>query len=666
LLGLGRFDLANGEFREAIDFFERAKSWAESLRDNNSLAESLLGLSSAYMGLRLMDRMKHCVDECIEFSYRHALPRVFVSALELRALYWLTSDLRAALADLERGLDVAISIRDKELEARTRIQLGKLFHLAGHYSTAHFHLDEGCKLAKEIENPPLIVDGRIFQAAALANRGNLEEAEHLALEAATIARQWYATFIVRNALMVLATVYKKRGKLTEAEQVCREILEMDDQVRQRQGREDYFKVSLGDANAIDHVLLQEILADQNRPVDFLEVSERGRARAFADLLRQRGVDEAAAEPVISIEALLSFARETGSTIVEYTVSTGQSWEPIPVRLAPQIFICVVSPQGSVQLRRWSETEDPLPRNPASKPRHRSPETVSRVLTFLEQDVPEASLELEDWSQLLIAGIEDLLPENPSDTVIFIPDVLLLEIPFAALLHSSGERLVDRHSIIVAPSIQVLVELRRRRREKNQGVSGALVVGDPDGTLEFARAEAREIAEMLDSEATIGEAATKDFVLAEMPKRRILHFATHGKYEDLGPLTIPGAIVLAPSGQRQTLLGSEEIRNLTLDADLVVLSACDTARGRLTTDGVIGLTRAFLAAGARTCIVALWKIPDDVTQILMSAFYEAYRGKIQGVPKEDKAGALQHAMIAARKHDENPKSWAAFILVGDRY
>jgi CHAT domain-containing protein len=65
-------------------------------------------------------------------------------------------------------------------------------------------------------------------------------------------------------------------------------------------------------------------------------------------------------------------------------------------------------------------------------------------------------------------------------------------------------------------------------------------------------------------------------------------------------------------------------------------------------------------------VALWKVPDQVTQILMVAFYEAYLGRIRGVPKDDKAGALRQAMIAARKYDDDPKSWAAFILVGDRY
>jgi CHAT domain-containing protein len=90
---------------------------------------------------------------------------------------------------------------------------------------------------------------------------------------------------------------------------------------------------------------------------------------------------------------------------------------------------------------------------------------------------------------------------------------------------------------------------------------------------------------------------------------------------------------------------------------VVLSACDTGRGRITGDGVVGLTRAFLSAGADTVIVSLWQVPDDATAALMVAFYEAL------AETDDKAAALQQAMVATRAQFPDPRNWSAFVLVG---
>jgi CHAT domain-containing protein len=120
---------------------------------------------------------------------------------------------------------------------------------------------------------------------------------------------------------------------------------------------------------------------------------------------------------------------------------------------------------------------------------------------------------------------------------------------------------------------------------------------------------------------------------------------------------PGVLALAPGGGEDGWLTAAEIAELDLQADLVVLSACDTGRGRITGDGVVGLTRAFLSAGADTVIVSLWQVPDDATAALMVAFYEAL------AETGDKAAALQQAMVATRAQFPDPRNWSAFVLVG---
>ena len=127
----------------------------------------------------------------------------------------------------------------------------------------------------------------------------------------------------------------------------------------------------------------------------------------------------------------------------------------------------------------------------------------------------------------------------------------------------------------------------------------------------------------------------------MPEAKIIHLATHGLLDYLKIfLGLPGggAVALAPSGEDNGLLTTEEILNLKLNAELVVLSACDTGNGKITGDGVIGLSRSLITAGVPSVIASLWSVPDAPTAFLMTQFYK----NLQQNP--DKAQALRSAML----------------------
>lgn len=108
-----------------------------------------------------------------------------------------------------------------------------------------------------------------------------------------------------------------------------------------------------------------------------------------------------------------------------------------------------------------------------------------------------------------------------------------------------------------------------------------------------------------------------------------------------------------------MLTASEILDLKLNAELVVLSACDTGRGRITGDGVIGLSRSLITAGVPSVIVSLWSVPNAPTAELMTEFYRNWPEK-----KLDKAQALRQAMLTTMKTHPNPKNWAAFTLIGE--
>jgi CHAT domain-containing protein len=199
---------------------------------------------------------------------------------------------------------------------------------------------------------------------------------------------------------------------------------------------------------------------------------------------------------------------------------------------------------------------------------------------------------------------------------------------------------------------------------------AIVVGNPampklppeygEGELTplaGAQKEAEDIAHMLNTKALLGKEATETAVKAKLSQAKIIHLATHGLFDDIQGLR--SALAFAPSEKDNGLLTAEEIldQKLKLNADLVVLSACNTARGRITGDGVIGLSRSLISAGTPSVIVSLWAVPDAPTAELMKEFYTNMFKK-----KLDKAQALRQAMLKFK--NKSPKNWAAFTLIGE--
>ncbi len=187
------------------------------------------------------------------------------------------------------------------------------------------------------------------------------------------------------------------------------------------------------------------------------------------------------------------------------------------------------------------------------------------------------------------------------------------------------------------------------------------IGQPPQPLDplpGAEKEAKTIARLLHTQALTGKQATKAAVERQMAGLRIIHLATHGLLDDLGEAGIPGAVALAPDGKDDGLLRANEVVKLNLNAELVVLSACDTGRGRITGDGVVGLSRAFITAGTPSIIVSLWRVEDNSAAFLMPEFYR------QLEKTHDKARALRQAMLKTMNQYPNPSDWAAFILLGE--
>ena len=182
---------------------------------------------------------------------------------------------------------------------------------------------------------------------------------------------------------------------------------------------------------------------------------------------------------------------------------------------------------------------------------------------------------------------------------------------------------------------------------------------PDFDLPFAEVEAKTIRNLYRDEGAdvmIGKAVTVDRWLAQKPERyRYLHFASHARVSDQEP--DQSRLLLADG-----MLDLPVIRRLRLTAELVTLSACETAMGRqVRGEGVVGLSHAFLSAGARSVLVSLWPVTDRSTARFMT---EVYRELHAGSPAAEALRSVRQRWIEADTVTSHPAYWAPFILLGD--
>jgi CHAT domain-containing protein len=166
---------------------------------------------------------------------------------------------------------------------------------------------------------------------------------------------------------------------------------------------------------------------------------------------------------------------------------------------------------------------------------------------------------------------------------------------------------------------------------------------------------------------IGADAREDRAKAEMGNYRVLHFASHGILDSVSPMYSHIVLSTDDKSNDDGLLEAWEIMRLDLKADLAVLSACDTARGKTEAgEGVIGMSWAFFVAGCPTTVVSQWKVDSASTADLMIEFHKNLVQRTQGPqPTWRKAEALREAMLVVMKNPKyrDPYYWAGFVVVG---
>ncbi|OGU70551.1 MAG: hypothetical protein A3H45_06020 [Ignavibacteria bacterium RIFCSPLOWO2_02_FULL_55_14] len=332
------------------------------------------------------------------------------------------------------------------------------------------------------------------------------------------------------------------------------------------------------------------------------------------------------------------------------------------------------------------------------------------LAGLVKSLREAIFSLGERDKFKVAStvlyqhlIEGVLPHVTGKELIIVPHDVLHYLPFHALLAPDGHYLIEKYPIYYLSSASLLQFVKEKRKAKGD-LSAVLAqagrvlafgnpdLGDPQKDLQFAELEAGEVRRLYPkSSVYVRKEATEERAKGLSSQYDILHFATHAELKDGDPLS--SAILLAKDGTEDGRLEVREIFGMDLYANLVVLSACETGLGKLSSgDELVGLTRAFIYAGTPSVVASLWKVEDSSTAALMASFYrnlrtmtkvealrqaqlELIRGQAssdllarRGVGGIGKLGEIPQAKPTSPTSSvvstSHPYFWAPFILVGD--
>ncbi|VEP17578.1 TPR repeat-containing protein [Hyella patelloides LEGE 07179] len=710
-LELGDYHQATQDLRIGVHYLQVSGNRDRSIQREIQQARIALGEAYLYLG-QYQPALTTLQSELNSTADSHLRRRVFnimgITQLEL-------AQYEEALASFEQALRVANIPGDRVGKAKTLENLGRAYHALGdrrkalkYYQQALgqlqsmgawgqqvFVLNRLGVLAGDLGLNNRALEylqqaegtlsssggaGRVITLINLGNyysrQGDLEAATEYLTEAFNWARSNGDRIGETKALSSLGAIQLQSGKINEAIASLENSIEVFESLSP--GLRDRAKISLFDTQVRTYSLLQRAYITQQQPNEALIVAERGRARAFIELLARRLSDKPHQDSIIAaptIEEIKQVASDRNSTLITYSIITDDTDRE------SQLYMWVINPAGNIEFRQLDLT---LLRNEydisvanVSESTNQTAgggvdseqpviENLENLIVAMRGDPTELSNQSDrkrvstlNGYKILIEPIADLLPTNPEDKIIFIPQGMLFLVPFAALQNADGNYLIQQHTIQIAPSIQTLTLNQSQANSQTIDSSQALIIGNPEPMpedlfpLPGTEEEAKTIAQLLDVNPILKTAATETAIKEQITQAATIHFATHGLYNDVQGLQSSLALSTIDG---DGFLTAEEILDLDLQAELVVLSACNTGRGKITGDGVVGLSRSFLAAGAQSAIASLWYVPDLSTATLMIEFYQNLE------QTNDKAQALRQAMLTVMEQHPHPLNWASFFLV----
>ena len=628
-----------GDFKNAIEYLKCHLKIAKDVGDRAGEGGSYCNLGNAYYSLGDFKKAIEYYELSLQIAKEvGARLAEGIAHGSLGNAYARLGDPQKAIEYLELGLKIAKEVGDRAGEGKSYCNLGNSYGSLGDFSKAIKYHERGLKIAQEVGD--------------IAGEGNCS--------------------------LCLGVSFECQGSLKKALDCYHSSVRLFNDVRQHLHGKDEWKIGYRNLNDSAYTRLWRLLLKQGDVVKALFAVEQGRAQALKDLMH------------------LNYETETPDITDKITIDTLSCLPMNTVVMAVherEIIFWIIQNEKNIQLRRKEMSHS------------NSTDSATALLQSLIQNVHEdigvSDVKCEDrsldrmikvelpkkkscqtisqrtisdtnplraWYDITIGPIKDLINGNE---LTFVPEGPLCLAPYAAFMDSNSKYLAESFKIRLIPSLNSLKVIKDCSPDYHEK-SGALLVGDPClgevrdcglklEQLPYAKEEVEMIGKILKVVPLTGKKATKHEVLRRLSSVALVHIAAHGSMET-------GETVLAANPTRASqipveedfLLRMSDVMRVKMRAKLVVLSCCHSGRGEIKAEGVVGIARAFLGAGARSVLVSLWAIDDKATLEFMKSFY------LHLAEGESASESLNRAMKCLRESDKfsDVKYWAPFVLIGD--
>ena len=673
--GLGTLHHTLGDHASAVQQYTQSLSLAERTGDLVSVANAHGNMGNAYVGLHQWDKALSHLHKSLDLVLEHdPVPQAIGRAYNnLGTAYQSLGEWDRAHEYYELALGQCIYGKDLVGQARAHGNLGNIAMLKKDFLEAIENFTE----TLQISSDPVI------QITANHNRGCClcERAREITVvdnQGAQIA--YHDPSMLRGKSVLARPVQKLYEEALEDLTLVIGSYEKTLHSIKGSGEGLGLSVSLAENNSRTFHFIQDCLCALDRHFDALVYAEQSRSRSLGELLLKKKkasqeIDWTYSSPLSSQDMrdiVLGQSRD-----VVYLSYTGA-----------HLLVWVLSPMHGKVVSNMFEVK-------LSGVLFNGCTWESFLHTTLSENVADHSLEifehcsysvpspLQPLDSVLVKPLLSLLTSVHSDhlprEIVLVPDSNTL-IPFAALLGLDGSGFLgDRLRFRIMPSVLVmglmqqasplltLVSIPTDSRD-------FCIVGDPAippfrhngeewklGRLPHARREARWVGHILMGGALMDDEATKWKVSDMLEKAKLVHIATHGGRAS-GFLALAGSSGGSgdcPVEGSDVLLLPSEVEQMNIRAALVVLSSCDSGRGMVRADGIIGMGRAFLLAGAQSVLTTLWRIPDESAGMFMQFFYQYL---VDGLGTTH---ALQKATMSVRcfRKYSQYTHWGGFQLIG---
>ena len=675
-----------GDFKKAIEYHNLHLKITKAVGDKKGEGVAYGNLGNAYDSLgdfkKAIEYHNLHLKIAKEVGDKHGEGNAYGN---LGNAYFSLGDFKKSIEYHNLDLKIAKEVGDKRGEGGAYGNLGIAYGRLGDFKKAIEYHNLHLKIAKEVGD-------KHGEGKAYGNVGNMyrtegdlikaNESYNLALK---IAKEVEDKSLEGIAYFSLGCVSELQGGLPKAVEHYQASITLFNSLRVLLKSKDEWKVNFRNQYQMAYTGLWRVLVEQGNIDEALFVAEKGRAQALTDLMESsfcggtshhKGEDEDCAVLknvpsntvfqavdkanvnlwVVSEGKQVQFRQSKLEGFVSENSGASQSFESFMLGVYTQLGVRSI-------VRCENRSLDALR------------ESRSKVDEKPKEDNPQPAIQqkncLSTLYDIVMKPVADLIQ---GDELVIIPDGPLWLAPYAALKDGNSKYLCESFRIRIAPSLTSLRLIASCPDDYHKS-SGALLVGDPwisevtnsegDKPLEqlpCAKEEVEMIGKILNITPITGRQATKREVLKRLRSVSLVHFAAHGCMEtgEIALTPDPDRTSSVPTKKEDYILTIRDVLNVQLRAKLVVLSCCHSGRGEIKAEGVVGIARAFMGAGAQSVVVSLWAIDDKVTLEFMKCFY---RHLAESEPASE---SLNLAMKSLRESDQfrEIKHWAPFLLIGD--